>query len=46
MPNRNVYVSEADLALWERAARYAKRERRSMSELIMIALEEYLERHG
>jgi hypothetical protein len=20
MPNRNVYVSEADLALWERAA--------------------------
>jgi len=37
-----VYVRDADMALWERAERYARKMRMPMSGLIMAALEAYL----
>ena len=37
-----VYVRDADLPLWERAERYARKHRMPMSGLIMAALEAYL----
>jgi hypothetical protein len=38
----SVYVRDADLPLWERAERYARRRRMPVSGLIMAALEAYL----
>jgi post-segregation antitoxin (ccd killing protein) len=43
--SRNIYVRDADLALWERAERYARERRLTMSALIMTALEAYLRDH-
>jgi hypothetical protein len=42
MGNKTVYVREDDAALWDRAERFAKARRLSMSALIMTALEQYL----
>ena len=39
----SVYVRDDDLDVWERAERYAKARRLSMSALIMTALEWYLD---
>lgn len=39
----SVYVRNEDLAVWDRAERYAKARRLSMSALIMTALEKYLD---
>jgi hypothetical protein len=44
MPNRMIYVRDADVPLFERAERYAERHRTSLSALIATALQEYLER--
>ena len=41
-----VYVKDDDLPLWQRATAYARRQRLTMSALILLALEDYLERHG
>jgi hypothetical protein len=38
----SVYVREQDLALWERAERYARERRLAMSALVLTALERYL----
>lgn len=38
----SVYVRAADLPLWERAERYARKHRMPVSGLIMAALEAYL----
>jgi hypothetical protein len=40
--SRNVYVRDADLALWARAEQFARDRRLTMSALIMTALEVYL----
>ncbi len=40
--NRNIYIREDDRELWERAERYARVRRLTMSALIMNALDEYL----
>jgi hypothetical protein len=37
-----IYVREADLPLWERAERYARRHRMPVSGLVLAALESYL----
>jgi hypothetical protein len=41
-----IYVREDDLALWERAERYARRHRMPVSGLVMAALERYLAEQG
>lgn len=40
--HKAVYVRDEDIALWERAERYAKARRLAMSALILTALEQYL----
>lgn len=40
-----VYVRERDLPLAERAERYARKYRMTLSGLYLLALEEYLDRH-
>lgn len=42
MPTKNLYVSEADLTLWEQASVLASRERRSVAWVIHQALRMYL----
>jgi hypothetical protein len=37
-----VYVRDEDVELWERAERYAKARRLTMSALVLTALEAYL----
>ena len=37
-----VYVREQDVELWERAERYARSHRLTMSALVLTALEQYL----
>lgn len=41
-----MYVREEDLALWERAERYARERRMPVSGLVMAALERYLAEQG
>jgi hypothetical protein len=41
-----IYVRESDLPLWERVERYARERRMPISGLVMLAVEEYLERHA
>jgi hypothetical protein len=38
----SVYVRDDDLPLWERAERYARKQRMPISGLVMAALEAYL----
>lgn len=37
-----VYVRDQDVELWERAERYARSQRLTMSALVLTALEQYL----
>jgi hypothetical protein len=45
VPNKTIYVRDDDLPLFERAVQYAKRHRSTLSGVIAMALEEFLERH-
>jgi hypothetical protein len=40
--HKAVYVRDEDVALWERAERYAKARRMPISGLVLAALEAYL----
>jgi hypothetical protein len=42
--SKAVYVRDEDVALWERAERFARARRMPVSGLVMLALESYLNR--
>jgi hypothetical protein len=44
VPAKSIFVRESDMELWDRAVRFARQRRMSMSGLIMLALESYLDR--
>lgn len=46
MPNRNIYVSDTDVDLWERAAAFAVRSGQSISGLIVALLRRELDDSG
>jgi hypothetical protein len=46
MGQKGIYVRQDDIELWQRAERFAKARRLTMSALIMTALDEYLREHG
>lgn len=41
-----IYVTDADLELWEAAEKYAADHRMKISGVVLAALQEYLARHG
>lgn len=44
MPQKNIYVREKDVELWEWAVSYAEARRMTVSGLLMNALEDYREK--
>lgn len=45
MPPKTIYVRQDDEGLWDRAVAFARSRRLTMSALVLLAIEEYLERH-
>jgi hypothetical protein len=46
MMNRNIYIRERDMPVWDAAQQYAEAHDRSLSWVLTAALREYLNRHA